>query len=81
MEHVDGRIVWDPAMDLHAPSERMATVFDAAGTRPSPTLCTASTWTWLGLGDYGRQGGFVVARPLPRTAPVPGVMDAKSPAE
>lgn len=56
MEHVEGRIVWDPAMDLHAPSERMA-VFDAMNT----TLADLHRLDVdrLGLSDYGRQGGFV----------------------
>lgn len=56
MEHVEGRIVWDPAMDLHAPSERMA-VFDAMNA----TLADLHRLDVdrLGLGDYGRQGGFV----------------------
>jgi aminoglycoside phosphotransferase (APT) family kinase protein len=56
MAHVQGRIVWDPATDLHGPTERAA-VFDAMNA----TLAQlhALDIDRLGLGDYGRQGGFV----------------------
>jgi len=56
MEHVDGRIVWDPAADLHTPSDRMA-VFDAM----NETLARLHSLDIdrIGLADYGKRGGFV----------------------
>lgn len=56
MQHVEGRIVWDPATDIAAPGERAA-VFDAMNA----TLARLHSLEpdALGLGDYGRRGGFV----------------------
>lgn len=56
MQHVEGRIVWDAATDIAAPGERAA-VFDAMNA----TLARLHSLDpdALGLGDYGRRGGFV----------------------
>ncbi len=56
MDHVEGRIVWDPTTDIASPQERAAT-FDAMNA----TLAGlhALDIDALGLGDYGRRGGFV----------------------
>lgn len=56
MEHVEGRIVWDPAADIATPAGRAAT-FDAMNA----TLAQLHSLDIdaLGLGDYGRRGGFV----------------------
>ena len=56
MAHVEGRIVWDPATDIVDPGERAAT-FDAMNA----TLARLHSLDidTLGLGDYGRPGGFV----------------------
>lgn len=56
MDHVEGRIVWDPTADIASPQERAAT-FDAMNA----TLATLHSLDIdaLGLGDYGRRGGFV----------------------
>ena len=56
MDHVEGRIVWDPATDIKAPAERAAT-FDAMNATLA-RLHSLDIET-LGLGDYGRAGGFV----------------------
>ncbi len=56
MDHVEGRIVWDPTTDIASPEERAAT-FDAMNA----TLASlhALDIDALGLSDYGRRGGFV----------------------
>ncbi|RZJ98280.1 MAG: phosphotransferase family protein [Brevundimonas sp.] len=56
MQHVEGRIVWDPAADIASPEERAA-VFDAMNA----TLAQLHSLDAdaLGLSDYGRRGGFV----------------------
>lgn len=56
MEHVEGRIVWDPATDLPAPADRGA-VFEAMNA----TLARLHSLDVdaIGLGDYGKRGGFV----------------------
>lgn len=56
MEHVEGRIVWDPTTDIAEPAERAA-VFDAMNA----TLARLHNLDVdaIGLSDYGRQGGFV----------------------
>lgn len=56
MDHVEGRIVWDPVADIESPQARTAT-FDAMNA----TLARlhALDIDALGLGDYGRRGGFV----------------------
>lgn len=56
MQHVEGRIVWDPAADIASPDERAAT-FDAMNA----TLAGLHSLDIdaLGLSDYGRRGGFV----------------------
>ncbi len=56
MQHVEGRIVWDPTADIATPDERGA-VFDAMNT----TLAQLHSLDFdaLSLGDYGRRGGFV----------------------
>lgn len=56
MEHVDGRVFYDPRLPDQTPAERAA-IFDsmnaaiAAISRVDPLA--------VGLGDYGRQGGYV----------------------
>jgi aminoglycoside phosphotransferase (APT) family kinase protein len=56
MQHLQGRIVWDPATDLDGPAERAA-VFDAMNA----TLARLHTLDVdrIGLADYGRRGGYV----------------------
>ncbi|WP_370206480.1 phosphotransferase family protein [Pararhodobacter marinus] len=56
MEHLEGRTLWDPRLPDMAPSERGA-IFEAMNdtiakiSRVDPVA--------VGLGDYGRQGGYV----------------------
>lgn len=56
MEHLEGRVLFDPRLPGMAPAER-AGIFDAMNdaisriSRVDPLA--------LGLGDYGRQGGYV----------------------
>lgn len=56
MEHVQGRIVWDPATDLQDPTQRAAT-FDAMNA--ALARLHALDIDRIGLGDYGKRGGFV----------------------
>lgn len=56
MEQIEGRIVWDPAADIASPQERTAT-FDAMNA--TMARLHALDIDALGLGDYGRRGGFV----------------------
>lgn len=56
MDHVEGRIVWDPATDIASPTERAAT-FDAMNA--TMARLHSLDIDALGLGDYGRRGGFV----------------------
>jgi len=56
MQHIEGRIVWDPTAEIATPDERAA-VFDAMNA----TLARLHSLDIdaLSLGDYGRRGGFV----------------------
>jgi len=56
MEHLDGRTLWDPRLPEMTPAERAA-VFEAM----NDTIARISLVDPLavGLGDYGRQGGYV----------------------
>ena len=56
MDHVEGRIVWDPTTDIASPEERAAT-FDAMNA--ALARLHALDIDALGLDDYGRRGGFV----------------------
>ena len=56
MEHLDGRTLWDPRLPEMTPAERAA-IFEAM----NDTIARISLVDPLaiGLGDYGRQGGYV----------------------
>jgi aminoglycoside phosphotransferase (APT) family kinase protein len=56
MDEVDGRVFWDPALPELAPAERSA-IYDAMNA----TIARLHTidYAALGLGDFGRPGGYV----------------------
>ena len=56
MEHVDGRVFWDPGLPGLAPAERRA-VFDGMGA----AIAAMHTLDWQarGLADYGRPGSYL----------------------
>jgi aminoglycoside phosphotransferase (APT) family kinase protein len=56
MEHVDGRVLWDPALPGMSPAERGAHYDEL--NRVIAAL-HAVDYAGVGLGDYGRVGGYV----------------------
>jgi len=57
MEHVEGRVLWDPALPGMSPAERGAHYDEL--NRVIAAL-HAVDYAAVGLGDYGRIGGFVL---------------------
>ncbi|MCB1389939.1 MAG: phosphotransferase family protein [Rhodobacteraceae bacterium] len=56
MEHLDGRTLWDPRLPEMAPAERAA-IFEAMNDAIAKISLVDPVA--VGLGDYGRHGGYV----------------------
>ncbi|MBV5264918.1 phosphotransferase [Pinisolibacter aquiterrae] len=56
MDHVEGRIFWDPALPEIAPAERRAYHLEIARVLGELARLDPAS---VGLGDYGRAGGYV----------------------
>lgn len=56
MDHVDGRILWDPALGGMAPAQRSA-IYDELNRVQAALHCVDPTA--IGLADYGRPGSYL----------------------